>query len=152
MTPRVSVPLTVRDLARADLPSCTWAGTDTHLAYVDQALERVSKGEVDYLALCDPADLPLAIGGIDYAARPGAGTLGQLVVHPAVRCCGLGTMFIAAAEERIRRGLRCAALSVEDENPRARALYERLGYVACGGELASWTQEEPDGSRRCLNV
>jgi hypothetical protein len=31
-------------------------------------------------------------------------------------------------------------------NPLARALYERLGYVAYGREPASWTTEAADGS------
>jgi hypothetical protein len=37
---------------------------------------------------------------------------------------------------------------VEEGNPRARALYERLGYVACGREPESWDEEGPDGSVR----
>jgi GNAT superfamily N-acetyltransferase len=40
--------------------------------------------------------------------------------------CGIGALLIQAAEQRIRaHGLRRAELSVEDSNPRARALYER---------------------------
>jgi ribosomal protein S18 acetylase RimI-like enzyme len=52
---------------------------------------------------------------------------------------------IRAAEHRIRaRGLHRAELSVEDSNPRARALYDRLGYRAYGHEPDSWDQEAPD--------
>jgi len=59
---------------------------------------------------------------------PGAGTLWQLTVHPALRSCGIGTILIRAAEQRIRaRGLCRAELGVEELNQRARALYERLG-------------------------
>ncbi|MEE1791533.1 GNAT family N-acetyltransferase, partial [Streptomyces sp. BE308] len=40
----------------------------------------------------------------------------------------LGTFLVQAAELRIReRGLRRSELAVEESNPRARALYERLG-------------------------
>jgi hypothetical protein len=39
-----------------------------------------------------------------------------------------------------------AELKVEECNPRARALYERLGYIACGREPASWDTEAADGS------
>jgi ribosomal protein S18 acetylase RimI-like enzyme len=70
----------------------------------------------------------VAIGGVDYRARAGAGTLWQLVVHPALRSCGIGTVLVRAAEARIAaRGLRRAELAVEEGNLRARALYERLG-------------------------
>ncbi len=144
----VSVPLRIRDLARDDLPSCAWAGSSTHLAYAAEALDRAARGEVDYLAVCTPSNLPVGIGGVDYTARPGEGRLWQLTVHPALRSCGVGTVLIAAAEERIRyRGPHWAALGVEDHNVRARALYERLGYFACGSERESWIAEAADGTR-----
>lgn len=144
---RVSIPLLVRDLTRADLPCCGWAGAPPHLDYVAKALDRAADGEVDYLAVCGPADLPVGLGGVDYTVRPGAGTLWQLAVHPALRSCGIGTALIDAAETRIRaRGLRRAELAVEDTNPRAMALYRRLGYVACGKAQHSWNIANPDGS------
>lgn len=149
MDTRISVPLRTRTLTSADLPSCTWAGTNTHLAYVARALERANRGEVDYLAVCGPPGSPLAIGGIDYTARPHAGTLWQLVVHPALRSCGLGTVLITAAEKQIvRRGLRWAELSVEEDDTRASAFYERLEYAAYGRDLDSWLAEDPCGSVR----
>lgn len=143
----MSVPLHVRDLSHGDLPSCGWAGSRTHLTYVAEALDRAASGEVDYLAVCAPPNLPLGIGGVDYTARPGAGKLWQLTVHPALRSRGIGTVLMTAAEERIRRrGLHWATLGVEDHNLRARALYERLGYLACGSERESWTVETSDGT------
>jgi ribosomal protein S18 acetylase RimI-like enzyme len=77
---------------------------------------------------CPWSGLPVAIGGIDYATFAGAGEIMQLSVRPALQSCGIGTILILAAEQRIRaRGLRRAELGVEESNPRARALYERLG-------------------------
>ena len=71
----------------------------------------------------------------------------QLAVDDALRSCGIGTIHIRAAEQRIRaRGLRRAELGVEEDNPRARALHERLGYVAYGRKPAAWDTEAPDGS------
>ncbi|MFC9926202.1 GNAT family N-acetyltransferase [Streptomyces sp. NPDC127190] len=140
------VPVGVRDLLPRDLPACTWSGSATHLRQVERELARAAVGEVDYLAVCTAADLPVAIGGIDYQVSEGAGTLWQLAVLPALQSCGLGTLLVRAAEQRIRdRGLRRAELAVEDDNPRARALYERLGYVAYGHEPDAWDEEGPDG-------
>ncbi len=52
-----------------------------------------------------------------------------------------------AAEQRIRlRGLQRVELGVDDQLPRPRGLYERLGYVAYGSEPGSWPQVGPDGS------
>jgi ribosomal protein S18 acetylase RimI-like enzyme len=143
----VVLPLTIRDLTLEDLPACSWSGSPTHLVSVARALERVRVGEVDYLAVCPPSGVPVALTGVDYSKAPGAGTLWQLEVHGALRSCGIGTLLIRAAEERIRgRGLDRAELGVEDSNPRARALYERLGYVAFGQEAVAWDQEGPDGA------
>ena len=141
------VPLTVRHLTAADLPSCVWSGSATHLASVAKALDRAERGEVDYLAVCPPSNLPIAIGGVDYVVSPGAGTLWQLAVHGALRSCGIGTLLIGSAEQRIRgRGLCRAELGVEEDNSRARALYERLGYVAYGRRPDAWDVDAPDGS------
>jgi ribosomal protein S18 acetylase RimI-like enzyme len=145
----VVLPVSVRDLLPRDLPACTWSGSATHLRHVEGELVRAAAGEVDYLAVCTPVDLPVAIGGIDYQVSEEAGTLWQFAVLPALRSRGLGTLLIRAAEQRIRsRGLRRAALAVEENNPRARALYERLGYAAYGREPAAWDAEGPDGAIR----
>ena len=91
----------------------------------------------------------MALGGIDYAKNPRAGTLWQLAVHGALQSCGIGTLLIEAAEQRIRaRGLHRAELGVEECNPRARALYERLGYVAYGRKPEAWDEQAEDGSVR----
>src|SRR5512132_1178708 len=143
----VVLPLTIRDLTRHDLPSCAWSGSATHLASIAKALDRAERGEVDYLAVCPPSGLPVALGGIDYTLNPGAGTLWQLVVHGALQSCGIGTLLIDAAEQRIRaKGLHRAELAVEECNPRARALYERLGYVAYGSKPEAWDEQAEDGS------
>lgn len=143
----ITVSLTVRDLTHDDLPSCSWSGSATHLVSMAKALDRAARGEADYLAVCPPSGLPVAVGGVDYAKTAGAGTLWQLAVHEALRSCGIGTILIQAAEQRIRsRGLDRAELGVEESNPRARALYERLGYVAYGSTTESWDVDGPNGT------
>ncbi|WP_374104482.1 GNAT family N-acetyltransferase [Streptomyces sp. HB132] len=145
----VVVRVVVRDLTPADLPACSWSGSATHLVKVARELERAQAGEVDYLAVCTPVGLPVAIGGVDYQVTEGAGTLWQLGVLPALQSCGLGAVLVGAAEDRIRaRGLRRAELGAEESNPRARALYERLGYVAYGSRPDAWDVEAADGSLR----
>ncbi|MFD8598997.1 GNAT family N-acetyltransferase [Kitasatospora sp. NPDC059646] len=149
MTTGIRIGLTVRALTEADLPSCGWSGDAMHVRQLADQLRRMADGEIDYLAVCTPADLPVALGGIDYTVRPGAGTLWQLGVHPALRSCGIGTFLVRSAEHRIAtRGLTRAELGVEDDNPRARALYERLGYRAYGREPDSWDVVAADGSIR----
>ncbi|MEV6394741.1 GNAT family N-acetyltransferase [Streptomyces sp. NPDC051907] len=144
----VVVPVFVRDLTPTDLPACTWSGSTAHLMQVERELVRAAAGDVDYLAVCTRrADVPVAIGGVDYRVTAGVGTLWQLAVLPAVQSCGLGAVLIRAAEDRIRsRGLHRAELAVEESNPRARTLYERLGYLAHGRRPDAWDVQAPDGS------
>lgn len=144
----VVLPLTIRGLTRDDLPASAWTGSSKQ--NFATALERASRGEIDYLAVCPPSGLPVAVGGIDYTLSPGAGTLYQLAVHGALHSCGIGTLLIGAAEQRIRaRGLHRAELAVEQTNQRAQALYERLGYVACGSRPQEWDEQADDGSVTC---
>jgi ribosomal protein S18 acetylase RimI-like enzyme len=143
----VVLPLTIRGLTRDDLASCAWTGSPQ--SNFAAALDRADRGEVDYLVVCPPSGLPVAVGGIDYALSEGAGTLYQLAVHGAVQSCGVGTLLIGAAEQRIRaRGLHRAELGVELTNPRARALYDRLGYIAYGSRPEEWGEQADDGSVR----
>ncbi|MEV4340162.1 N-acetyltransferase [Streptomyces sp. NPDC049590] len=145
----VVLKLSARALEHADLASLGWAGSDHHLANVARQLERARSGEVDYLAVCPPTNIPVAKVGVDYQVKEGVGTLWQLAVHPALQSCGIGTFLVEAAELRTRnRGLRQTELAVEESNPRARALYERLGYVAYDCRPDSWDEQAPDGSLR----
>jgi ribosomal protein S18 acetylase RimI-like enzyme len=139
--------LRVDDLTEGDLSSLAWSGTCLHLFSVRQALARVPAGEVEYLVVRAPGGQPIAKVGIDYAATPGAGTLWQMATTHQLQSRGIGTHLITVAERRIReRGLSVAQLEVEDDNPRARALYERLGYREAGRRSASWEVEDADGN------
>ncbi len=138
--------LRLDELRLDDLEAIDWSAP-LHLAHVVEALERVPSRDVEYLAVRAPARQPVAIGGIDFTVRSGAGTVWQLVTHPELRGLGIGTCLVAEAEVRIgRRGCQHAVLGVEDSNPRAWVLHERLGYAAFGREAASWPQEGPTGT------
>ncbi|MPZ97891.1 MAG: GNAT family N-acetyltransferase [Dehalococcoidia bacterium] len=65
---------------------------------------------------------------------PGDGPfLEDLFVEPAYRSRGVGSRLVAEAEELARAlGGRRLELRVERSNLRARALYERLGYLEVG--------------------
>ena len=137
--------VTLGRLTVADLPAVEWAGGPSHLRYVAAALARTE--EVDYLALRDADGKPVAIGGVDFAKTPNAGVMWQLCTHPELRGRGLGSRLIGAMEGRIRaRGMRWAVIGVEDENPRARALYERLGYREFRRSPEAWEVTADDGT------
>ncbi len=59
--------------------------------------------------------------------------LEELFVLPEYRSCGLGKEFFEMAEAEAREnGYARIRLEVEEENIRARSLYERLGYQSLG--------------------
>jgi GNAT superfamily N-acetyltransferase len=138
--------LLVDDLVEADLDSLHWSGGVPHVASMRDQLVRMADGDVEYLVARAPDGTPVAKAGIDFGAQPGAGTIWQVAVHERLQGRGLGTRLIELAEARIRaRRLVRAALSVEVDNPRARALYERLGYVPEGERETGWLAADPDG-------
>ena len=145
--PELTVPVEIRDLTAADLEHLRWSGGRSHLIAIGQQLERVRAGLAEYLVACLPAGWPAGTLAIDYAALADAGLIHQVDVHGLVRSCGIGTALMAAAEQRISdHGREYAELSVEHDNVRARALYERLGYIACGRQPDEWDVQAPDGS------
>ncbi|WP_235945950.1 GNAT family N-acetyltransferase [Saccharibacillus alkalitolerans] len=71
----------------------------------------------------------LPTDGLVPEARPGEYYLDSLAVSGAYRGAGIGTTLIEAFERRAAElGWRKAMLVVDRANPKARALYERLGY------------------------
>jgi ribosomal protein S18 acetylase RimI-like enzyme len=143
-----SVPFFVRarDLRADEVGSLGWSGSPSHLDAVAAELRRRDAGEVDYLAVCGPRDVPLGIGAVDHVRHDGAGTIYQLAVHPAVQSRGLGAALVRALEARVRdRGVGRVVLLVAVDNPRARALYERLGSRATGTETDRWSYVDDTG-------
>jgi ribosomal protein S18 acetylase RimI-like enzyme len=147
MRASIAVPIVVRDLIAADLDDLRWSGGRSHLAAIRSELARMEAGEADYLVACSPSGFPVGKAGIDYAKSPGAGLIHQVAVHEALQSCGIGRLLMTAAEERIRaRGCARAVLGVEQNNPRARALYEKLGYEPYAEAPEEWDEDQPDGT------
>jgi ribosomal protein S18 acetylase RimI-like enzyme len=63
----------------------------------------------------------------------------MIAVHDTLQSLGIGTALIDALERRAEdAGCVRARMSVEHDNPRALALYRRLGYADVGSEVESW--------------
>lgn len=88
------------------------------------------------------------------AARPGCPEIGGLAVWPEeLRSRGIGSALVRAAEELARgRGLTVAGIGVAKDNPRAAALYARLGYRPLIDYLDRYSYEDVDGEiRECVD-
>lgn len=83
------------------------------------------------------------------AVRPGCPELNGLLVWPeSLRSRGIGSAVVRAAEERaIARGTGFMGLGVGDGNPRAAALYARLGYRPTVAYIDRYAHLDTDGVR-----
>jgi ribosomal protein S18 acetylase RimI-like enzyme len=147
--------LSIDDLTMADLHHIAWSGDPHHLTVVRDALDRVVTGDLEYLAVRTPSGGPVAKVSVDFARYPEAGYLSQFATNPALQGLGIGSYLMAGAERRVlSRGRRVTRICVEHDNVKARALYERLGYVAIGEEVDSWGRTGPDGTvvQHCAEV
>ncbi|MGC0333260.1 GNAT superfamily N-acetyltransferase [Streptomyces sp. SAI-170] len=82
------------------------------------------------------------------AARPGCPEINALAVWPeTLRSRGIGSALIRAAERLAReRGRTAIGLGVDDDNPRAAALYARLGYLPLLDYVDRYAYEDHDGT------
>ena len=80
---------------------------------------------------------------------PGVPTLVHLEVVGRLQRRGIGTALVHAGEDAARRlGHGRVALGVGLDNPGARRLYERLGYIGWGHghTVTSWREQRPDSA------
>jgi ribosomal protein S18 acetylase RimI-like enzyme len=131
--------LSFRDLEPADLSDLDWSGGPEHIRAVAEALEASYAGEVALLVGYLPNDRLIAMGAVDFRPSEDAGSIWMLAVHELFQSLGAGAQLIAALERKIiDQGRPLARMLVEHDNPRARVLYERLGYSDAGATLDSW--------------
>lgn len=135
----IELALSVRDVSFEDLVDLDWSGGPSHVDALADALQRSYNDETALIMIGTPNGNSIAVGGVDFTRRPGGGELWMLSVRGGWQSLGIGSLLITALEDRVRdRGLPRATLSVEHDNPRAEALYRRLGYVRTGSELDGW--------------
>ena len=70
-------------------------------------------------------------------------------VRPPYRGTGIGTLLLKTAETDVgKRGYQWITLNVGRDNPDARRLYERLGYIVVADEPGRWSYLDHNGHRR----
>lgn len=140
-------------LARATLGNVNWSGSRFTLEDVLRTPELAHyftpwPADRDFgLVVEDPAGTAIAVTWLRHlpADDPGYGFVDEstpelsIWVAPTHRGRGLGAhLLVTLLHEARSRGIGAVSLSVESGNP-ARALYEKLGFVAAGAELDAST-------------
>lgn len=111
--------------------------------------EAQQAGGVVYLVAWDGEE-PLGDGVLVTGAGHAVPELKNLNVRAAHRSRGVGSALIRAAEQLCReQGADRMQVGVSLDNPRARALYERLGYLGTGElNTVSYQYVDDDGNHR----
>jgi GNAT superfamily N-acetyltransferase len=97
-------------------------------------LRRQAAGDATYLVAWRDAE-PVGSGVIRWGGRGEVPLpeISNLQVPAPLRSQGIGTALVHVAEDLVRsRGHSAVAIGVDEENLRAAALYERLGYADTG--------------------
>ena len=137
-----------RDGRPGDVEAMAWARSEDQRDEWRRQLARAETGEVDFLvAEVDGHVVGKAV--LDWSHNAdGTPWLWLGSVDPDYRGRGIGALGLAVAEQRAReRAHPAIEMCVDDENPRARDLYERSGYRVVGPYLDEHDETRPDGSR-----
>ena len=128
----VTQAIAIRPCEERDLERFGAFGSELHVAYCREEFAR-GPGALTILVAVDENDAAVGKLHLDFEGRAAdrAAILVAAGVTRELRRRGIGTALMHAAEELVRsRGFHAIVLGVEDSNPEARRLYERLGYEA----------------------
>ena len=133
----------VRAASEQDLHALEWHGGRDLRAFYEECWQKHRDDELLYL-VADSKGFPIGQVVIVWSGKPSHPDfpdVQSLRVHPAFRGLGVGSRLLGAAEISAReRGFERLGLSVSVENPKARQLYERCGYVLRGeAYLDEWS-------------
>jgi GNAT superfamily N-acetyltransferase len=157
MTTRFSLELElkIRQCARQDLPQLEWFGLYTeYRQLIEEAFRRQQAGEVMML-VADLDDFPVGQAWLDLSVREtdSVGVIWALRVFPLLRNHGIGSRLMIAAERLLfERGYRWSELTVDQQEPGARRLYERLGYRSAGSTEGLLSYTTPEKKIVALNL
>ena len=147
--------LKISQCARHDLPQLEWFGLYTeHRQLIEEAFRRQQAGEVMML-VADLDDFPVGQAWLDLSVREtdSVGVIWALRVFPLLRNHGIGSRLMIAAEQLLfERGYRWSELTVDQQEPRACRLYERLGYRSAGTTEGLLSYTTPEKKFVALNL
>lgn len=148
-------PAHVRLLREADSRALEWQGGADLRAFYDGQWQSHRAGDICVL-VAGLNDFPIGQVAIHWRGKrthPHLPDLQSLRVFPAFQGMGIGSRLIETAEQMVAaRGFSQVSLAVGVENPRARALYERLGFYVIGQPYDDeWHYTDAQG-RQCRVV
>lgn len=136
----------IRDGRPGDVEAMAWARSEDQRDAWRRQADRASVGEVSFIV----AEFEGRVVGkavLDWVHDPdGTPWLWMGSVDPDYRSRGIGTLLLGFAEARAQeRGHSSIEMCVDDDNPRARDLYLRSGYVVVGLHVDEYVEVQSGG-------
>lgn len=149
----------IRPIRETELPALEWDGAYTRYRKVfQQTYEDAVRGQRIMLIAVVSAQIvgqvfiQLSSTERRYADGYSRGYLYSLRVRPDWQAHGIGTRLVKAAEASLRaRGFNTAVIAAGKENPRARQLYERLGYRTFADDPGVWYFQDVNGVQQSVS-
>jgi len=149
----------IRPIREGELLALEWEGAYTRFRKVfQQTYEDVVRGQRIMLValigsqIVGQVFVQLSSTERRYADGYSRGYLYSLRVRPEWQARGIGTRLVKAAEASLRaRGFTTAVIAAGKENPRARQLYERLGYGVFADDPGVWYFQDVNGVQQSVN-
>lgn len=147
----------IRHVLQKDLAALEWGGQYTHFrrVYADAYQRALAGLTVMWLAELMPYGIlgqvfiQLNCQRPELADGRERAYMYSFRVQPPYQGAGLGTRMVHIVEDDLtERGFKTLTLNVAKDNPRARALYERLGYHVVDQEPGVWTYTDHLGRKR----
>ena len=149
--------ITIRQASISDLPAMEWEGEFKHFRNLYSDAYRRQERNLSLIWLAELPEEPL-VGQLllqldcdrpELANGKERAYLYGFRIRPAYRSLGVGTRMINFIENDLRqRGYRLLTLNVAVNNPRARNLYSRLGFVVVAHEPGIWSYLDDEGRRK----
>jgi ribosomal protein S18 acetylase RimI-like enzyme len=144
----VAADVAVRLCHDEDLRRLEWFGLYSHHRQIfDEAFARQLRDE-NIMLVADLHGFPIGQAWIDLTKRQAeaVGYIWAVRVFPFLRNMGIGTLLMRAAERVLSgRAISVAEVGVEQSNPQARRLYERLGYTMYTQLTEEYGYTTPEG-------
>jgi ribosomal protein S18 acetylase RimI-like enzyme len=147
----------IRQIRKSDLKALEWDGEFTHFRRLYEASYSSARNGNSILWLAELLSdgligqlfVQLSSARSELANGHNRAYIYGFRIKPAYRNLGIGSLMIEKTESDLyERGFRTVTLNVGQENPGARRLYERLGYVVVAEEPGSWSYTDHEGKTR----
>jgi ribosomal protein S18 acetylase RimI-like enzyme len=149
----LNIEITLRLATQSDLPKLEWYGQYTHFRAVYRRTFQEMEHGNRLMILADCQDFPIGQVFVQLRSREKRVAQDQqraylysLRVMEMFRGCGIGTQLVQEAEAMVSAmGYTWTTIAAAKTNPKARRLYERMGYVIFAEDAGEWSYTDHRG-------